>query len=137
MDGTAYDVRMLLAGRSSNDTGGGGGGGDGGGGSVPPVLRAGSVPHDWVVAPAAPKECLSATLLLAPSASGGTAGSTPSATAPTPTTAEVFAANAVHWPGLWSSGAALDLSGSTAQGPWQTQQDVAWPKRGALLRCLL
>ena len=77
-------------------------------------LTADGVPHAFIVAPRASTSpvCLDANFLVSPRLQS----------TPPPTAAETFQACASHWPAVWQSGAALDLSGSTAAGAHELER---------------
>ena len=79
-----------------------------------PTLSAGSVPHDFIIAPSG-GDCLHATLQFQRQLEGMPAP---------PSVEDVFAASAAEWADAWRSGAALDLSGSTAVGAAELERRV-------------
>ena len=80
-------------------------------------LQAG-VPHDWTISAAEGVQCLAATLWFSLELEPRQAA-LPSAEA-------VFTASASGWAKQWRSGAALDLSGSTADGAAELERRVVY-----------
>ena len=78
--------------------------------------RPGAAPHDWIIASADNAQCLALTLWFSLSLQPPHS--------PPPSAHEVFRASASAWPQRWLSGAALDLSGSTADGARELERRV-------------
>lgn len=103
-------------------------------GSTKAELLQGKSTHDWIIArapatgthDAAETDCLHATLWFTQQGAAGAAGGDLAVATPPlpPNTEQTFAASAEHWGKAWQSGAALDLSGSTAVGAAELERRV-------------